>query len=66
MTNEDRLKALLDIEEKNDIFNLTSRERGEFQSWVKNLLVSLESAEEIIFGLKEDLREAREELRERW
>ena len=38
MTNEDRLKDLLNIEEKNDIFNLTRKERREFQIWVKNLL----------------------------
>ena len=38
MTNEDRLEELLNIEEKNDIFNLTRKERREFQIWVKNLL----------------------------
>ena len=45
MTNEDRLKDLLDIEEKNDIFNLTREERGEFQNWVKKLLERNESAD---------------------
>lgn len=30
----------------------------------KNLLIKLENAEDVIRGLKEDLREAREELRE--
>ena len=31
---EDLLRELIKIEEKNDIGNLTSRERGEFQKWV--------------------------------
>ena len=43
MTNEDRLKDLLNIEEKNDIFNLTREERGVFQNWVKKLLEKEES-----------------------
>lgn len=32
----------------------------------KTLLIKLENAEDVIRGLKEDLREAREELRQRW
>lgn len=40
MTREEKinlLNKLLEIEEKNDIGNLTRAERGEFQQWVKAL-----------------------------
>ena len=43
MTHEAMLKELLDIEEKNDIFNLTREERREFQNWVKKQLEKEES-----------------------
>ena len=32
----------------------------------KTLLIKLENAEDVIRGLREDLRDAREELRQRW
>ena len=41
MTREEKvnlLNTLLEIEEKNDIGNLTRAERGEFQQWVNKFL----------------------------
>ena len=35
---EELLRELIKIEEKNNIGNLTSRERGEFQMWVEELI----------------------------
>ena len=45
LTEEEKvnlLKELLEIEEKNDIGNLTSKARREFQQWVEDLIVSKE------------------------
>lgn len=43
MTREEKvnlLNELLEIEEKNDIGNLTSKDRSEFQQWVEDLIDS--------------------------
>lgn len=53
MTREERinlLNKLLEIEEKNDIGNLTMAERGEFQQWVETLKQEPRTGEWIFVG----------------
>ena len=38
MTNKEMLISLIEYEEKNDYFNLTTTDRREFQIWVESLL----------------------------
>ena len=39
------LNKLIEIEEKNDIGNLTRSERAEFQLWIKEIIEAMESGD---------------------
>ena len=48
MTREEKeclLNELIEIEEKNDIGNLTRSERAEFQLWIKEIIEAMEGEE---------------------
>ena len=58
MTREEKvnlLNELLEIEEKNDIGNLTSMDRREFQQWVEGLEHNLDKIKEEIEQLPSEL-----------